>query len=198
MFRNIPDLDLLLVGHATKVEYVRRMLEMLRTDVSSDRDIIKLFPCCLPHPFSSFYPIRGEDSSDREVDFEARQRSKCLAVGSHNIQLFAVPPTKLRLVYAAALAISHDLESLHWFFGATKLCSSYFLGLLTRDNTSLTSRVRRLAMLQCVVLTIGAFVQTVCFVVVSRFCSARIRFLDSLNTRDRSIGLLLVDIGAQC
>lgn len=47
---------------------------------------------------------------------------------------------------------------------------------MARGESSLTSRVGHLAMLECVILTIDAFFRTVCFGVVPRSDNARLRY----------------------
>lgn len=69
--------------------------------------------------------------------------------------------------------VLHELDSFHWFLVATMLCFSYLPCLSARNDTSLTSRVYGLAMLNCVVLTVGASFLTPCFSAVPRYGSAR-------------------------
>lgn len=51
-----------------------------------------------------------------------------------------------------------------------------FFVVLAREDTSKRSRVRRLAILECVVLTIRAFFQTICFKIVPRYSSAMMQY----------------------
>lgn len=51
LFLNMPDFDILLVRHATEVQYVRRMHKMMRTDISLNKDVVDLSRCRLPRPF---------------------------------------------------------------------------------------------------------------------------------------------------
>lgn len=61
-FLEYADLGYVVCPHATEVEYVCCMCEMLRTDILLERDVVDL-PCCsLPHPFSSFYLIWDVDT----------------------------------------------------------------------------------------------------------------------------------------
>lgn len=70
-----------IVRHATEVECVRRMREMLRTNISSKSDVVDLFYCCFTHPFRSFYLILKEDIWGQDLDLEMRQKSRELLVG---------------------------------------------------------------------------------------------------------------------
>lgn len=108
--------------------------------------------------------------------FEVQQLSNWLLVSWHNIELFPVLPEKRRLLHVAAPALRHNLESLCGSLVAMPLCFSYFSGALATNHTSLTSWVCRIAMLKLVLLTIGAFHQTVCHGVVPRYASARMRY----------------------
>lgn len=65
-----------------------------------------------------------------------------------------VLPARRELVYAAAPAFWYDFETSSRFLVATSLCFTYFLGLLTRDNKSLTCRVCHLDMLMFVILMV--------------------------------------------
>lgn len=96
------------------------------------------------------------DTWGRDVNFEVRQRSKVSLVSWHNVEVFAVPPAKRRLINTATPAFWEDFESHRWFSVAMPLCFSYFPRFLAMDDTSLTSRVGRLAILKCIILTIGA------------------------------------------
>lgn len=74
--------------------------------------------------------------------------------------MFALPPARQGLLSAATPAFGLVLESSCLFLVAKPSRFSYLSGLLTRNDTSLTSRVRRLAMFKFVVSSIGAFFQT--------------------------------------
>lgn len=99
VFLNMLDLDMLFVCHATEVEYVRHMREMLRTDISSKSGVVNLSRSCLHHPFRSFYLIGKANTWGRDLNLEERQRSKELLVGWHSIELLAVPPARRGLVH---------------------------------------------------------------------------------------------------
>lgn len=101
LFQNMRDLDMSFVRHATGVKYVRDMSEMLHTDISSHSDIVNMSRCCLPHPICSFYLIQEADPWGRGVDFEVRQRLKVCSSDGTISGLFAVPPARQGLVYAA-------------------------------------------------------------------------------------------------
>lgn len=57
-----PNLDKPYTRHSTEAKNVRRIREVLRTDISSDTDLADLSRCCLPLPFSSIYLIRKVDT----------------------------------------------------------------------------------------------------------------------------------------
>lgn len=63
------------VIHATEVEYVRRMRDMLCTDISSESNVVNLFHCCLPRTFCFFTSMREMDTWGRDMNLEAGQRS---------------------------------------------------------------------------------------------------------------------------
>lgn len=136
---------------------------MLLLDISSESDVVDFSRCWLLRPFSLFYPIREVKTWDRDLHLEARQRSKGLIVGWRNIELFAVSPARRVLVFAVAPAFWYALNRPPLVSCGYDAVSFVFLGLLARDDTSLTSRVRCLEILECTVLTIGAINLTVCF-----------------------------------
>lgn len=104
------------------------------------------------------------------------QRSNSLLVVWHDIELFAIAPTKSGLVYAAGPAYWYKLESSSSFLVKKLSCFSYFLLLLATDDTSSTIRMRRLTMLVFVALMIAAFFRRFCFGVLPRYASGRIRY----------------------
>lgn len=60
--RNMPDLHMPLVRHATEVKYVRTIWEMLRTDISSEGNVVDLSCCFLPLPLRSLELIRDVET----------------------------------------------------------------------------------------------------------------------------------------
>lgn len=58
----MPNLNMPFVRLATEVEYVRRMREMLRTNISSLNNVVDLSRCCLLRTFSPFYVIWEVDT----------------------------------------------------------------------------------------------------------------------------------------
>lgn len=90
----------------------------------------------------------------------------------HNIALYSVTQERRALVYAATLAFWFDLENSCWFLVAMPLCFSYSSGALATNKTSLTSQVRRLAILENVVLMIGVFFKLFCDGLVPRYATA--------------------------
>lgn len=107
----------------------------------------------------------------------------------------AVPLAGFELVYAARPAFWHELESLWRFFVPTQLCASYiFFALFVSEDTSLTSRMRRLTMLEFVVPTVDAY-----FLNSLPRSSAKIRKYGGfsrkrLYSRDWSIGSACQDV----
>lgn len=99
------------------------MREMLRANISGDNYIVNLSRYCFPRPFRSFFLVWEVETKGHNLDLEVRRESKGLIVGWHNIKLFAVPPSRHELVYAATPAFWHDLEISCWFFAATPLFS---------------------------------------------------------------------------
>lgn len=94
------------------------------------------------------------DPCGRSLDLEVRQRSNSLLVSWHNVELLAVPAARRELLFATTPVSWHSLESSCYFFDPTLLCFLYFPGLLAWDDTSLSSRVPHLAMLELAVLTV--------------------------------------------
>lgn len=90
VFLNIPSLNMPYVRYATEVEYLRRVRETLRTDISSENELADLSRCCLTHPFSSFHLIQEVETLGRDLDCKVRQIVKGLLVCWHNIELFAI------------------------------------------------------------------------------------------------------------
>lgn len=72
------------------------------------------------------------------------------------------------------------LESSRWFSVATSFCFLHLSKLFARDDTSLTSRVRCLAMLNRIVLKIGTFFPAVILGIERWYGSARMR-IESYN-----------------
>lgn len=70
----LPDLDVPFFGHATAIEYARRMREILRTDTSSESNVVVLFCYCLPRAFSPLNPIRDVGT---EVETWTWKCSRC-------------------------------------------------------------------------------------------------------------------------
>lgn len=73
VFQNLPDLDIPFVSHVIEVEYVLRMREMLRTDISSKNNVVDMSLYCLSRPFCSFCLTWEVDTEFLDVDFEVRQ-----------------------------------------------------------------------------------------------------------------------------
>lgn len=123
VFLNMADLDMAFVRHATEVEYVRRMREILRPDILSESDVVNLSRCCLPCPFSLFYPIREVDTCNQDLELDVLQRSKSLLLGWRNIELFAVPPERQGFVYVAICGNAGVLAT----FGESPLVSGGYV-----------------------------------------------------------------------
>lgn len=157
---SVPNLDMSFVRHATEVQYVRRMREMLRIDILFERVVGELSRCCLRCLFSLYYPIWEVDIWGQDLDIIVWHRSKVSLVCWNNAELSAVRPARRGLLNAAAPEFCHELENFTWFYVATSLCFSYISNVLTRDDLSLTSRVLCLKMLKIVVFTIGEFFRT--------------------------------------
>lgn len=75
----------------------------------------------------------------------------------NNIELFAVSPASCGLMYTTTLASWCDLESPRWFILTKTFCCYNCIGLLASNRMWLTNRVRRLTVLEILVLMIGAF-----------------------------------------
>lgn len=158
------------------VQYVRRIREVLHTDISSESSMLDLSRCCLQRLFNFVYLIGRVDTQGRDLGLELRHRSKGLLFGRHNIKIFAVPSERRGLGYAAKLSFMHDLEGLRWFLVATLLWCFYFLRLRVTNISSLTSRCGCLAMFEFVVRTIDAFIHTVYYGRVPRYANVRMRW----------------------
>lgn len=81
VFLNMLDLCMLLVLHGTEVKYVRSLSEILRTDISLDRDVAACSCCCLPCPFRSFYLYGGWVRAVKKWTLKCNKGQKvCLSV----------------------------------------------------------------------------------------------------------------------
>lgn len=91
---NMPDSDIPIVRYVTDIIYLRRMREVLHTNLSSGSDKTNLSRGYLPCRFSLFYLIGKKDTWGQNLNLDVRQRSKGLLFNWHNIELFAVPPAR--------------------------------------------------------------------------------------------------------
>lgn len=102
-------------------------------------EVVSFYYYCLPCSFSAFYLIRDGATLGLDLDLEVRQGSKDLLVIWHNIEVFAVPPARRRLVYATKLAVGMTWRVLVGFV-AIALCSPHFLFLATGQRWCISHR----------------------------------------------------------
>lgn len=76
------------------------MCFVLRTSISSDRDMINLSRCCLPCPSRSFNLVWEVHTQGHNLDSGVLLRSDWMLIRWHNIKRFVVPPARQKLVYA--------------------------------------------------------------------------------------------------
>lgn len=68
-FLIMPDFNMPLLRHATEFEYVCRMNEIERTDISSDSNVVDLSRCCFPSSISSIYLLQKLFTWSQDADF---------------------------------------------------------------------------------------------------------------------------------
>lgn len=110
--------------------------------------------------------------------------------GCHNSEIFAVLPVKGLLYWAPVHVFWYDIRILRILRVPSSLYLACYSCVLFGDNDCGTQRVQRMMTLKFVVLTLCAFLRTVCHGATTRFHGARIQqvyewrgTLVSLNTR---------------
>lgn len=130
----------------------------------------------LRKPFDSCCLVRDGEEYKRELDLEVRQRINNYGFLDrlHKLEFFTVPFATRLLLYALVSAFRDETAYFRLLQVYSSPCLAYYSGVLFCDDDLNTQRVHLMVALELVVLTSGAFLQTVCHGTTTQYHGCRI------------------------